>query len=106
MLFRSNPLIIVFLVTEAKQMVQQTGVNRISDGKYDLKGNRPGKYRIMAIDVLHLMSGNGGMPEQETMDKLFGVAEEIELKAGDRVVKNLKAIDKVPGKEGANAPRN
>jgi hypothetical protein len=101
-----NPLIMVFLVTDAKQMLQQTGVNRTSDGKYDLKGNRPGKYRIMAIDVLHLMSGNGGMPEQETMDKLFGVAEEIELKAGDRVLKNLKAIDKVPGKEGANAPRN
>jgi hypothetical protein len=101
-----NPLIMVFLVTDAKQMLQQAGMNRVSDGKYDLKGNRPGKYRIVAIDMLHLISGNGGMPEQATMDKLFEMAEEIELKAGDRVVKNLKAIDKVPGMEAANAPRN
>ena len=101
-----NPLIVVFLVTDAKQMLQQTGVNRASDGKYDLKGNRPGKYRIVAVDLLHLMSSNGTMPEQATMDKLFEMAEEIELKAGDRVVKNLKAIDKVPGMEAANAPRN
>jgi hypothetical protein len=101
-----NPLIMVFLVTDAKQMLQQTGMNRVSDGKYDLKGNRPGKYRIVAIDMLHLISGNGGMPEQATMDKLFEMAEEIELKAGDRVVKNLKPIDKVPGMEAANAPRN
>jgi hypothetical protein len=101
-----NPLIMVFLVTDAKQMLQQAGMNRASDGKYDMKGNRPGKYRIVAIDMLHLMSGNGGTPEQATMDKLFEMAEEIELKAGDRVVKNLKAIDKVPGMEAANAPRN
>jgi hypothetical protein len=101
-----SPLAVVFLATDAKQMLKESAISRTGDGKYDFKGNRPGKYRIVAIDALRLVSANGGTPEQETMDKLFAMAEEIELKPGDRVVKDLKIVDKIPGKEAAGAPKN
>jgi hypothetical protein len=102
----ANPLAMVFLVQDAKLLLSNGAVVRATGGKFDFKGNRPGKYRIGAIDALQIMSANGGPPDQEILDKLFASGEEIELKPGDRVVKNLKLIDRLPGKEAAHDPKN
>jgi hypothetical protein len=40
------------------------------------------------------------------MKMLFNSAEEIQIKPGDRIVKDLKAIDKLPGKEPPHAAQD
>jgi hypothetical protein len=72
----------------------------VTGGKYSLKAIRPGKYRLFAIDVLELMqvmSGDGD--NDEVTQKFFDAAEEIEVKAGDRISKDLQAMTKLPEKK-------
>jgi hypothetical protein len=57
-------------------------------GKYSLKGIRPGKYLLFAIDAFR----SGPSSSLEDFQKLAVVAEEIELKAGDRITKDLKVL--------------
>jgi len=99
-----TPMVMIYLVTEPKQMqeMQEDDLHRVTEGKFTIKAVRPGKYRLIAIDALGLFaSGDVDMDSDnnDQMKKLFDAAEEIEIKAGDRVVKDVKAIDKMPGKE-------
>ena len=98
-----SPLVIIFLVDDPKQLKQPDGddLNRVIDGKYTLKAIRPGKYRLFAVDTLALFSSAGDTDhdDDEALKTLFNSAEEIEIKPGDRIVKDLKAIDKIPAKE-------
>jgi hypothetical protein len=75
--------------------------HRAIEGKYSIKAIHPGKYRIFAFDVLSLMAyASDSDPDDEALMKsVFNAAEEIEIKGGDHIVKDLKAIDKPPDKE-------
>lgn len=98
-----NPLVMIFLVTDPKQLreMQPDNQHRVTEGKYTIKAIRPGKYRLFALDALSLFSAAGDVDtdNDELMKSFFNSAEELEIKPGDRVVKDLKAIDKPPGKE-------
>ena len=79
---------------------------RASDGKYSFKAVRPGKYRIFAIDVAELMKAfTGDGNNDEWMQTLFDAAEEIEIKEGDRITKDIPVLTELPQKKEANAPR-
>jgi protocatechuate 3,4-dioxygenase beta subunit len=103
-----SPLDMVFLVTDPKQLreMQPDNQHRVTEGKYMIKAIRPGKYRLFALDVLTLASDapDADSDDDELMKSFFNSAEEIEIKPGDRIVKDLKAIDKLPGKEPHAAP--
>jgi protocatechuate 3,4-dioxygenase beta subunit len=98
-----SPLVMIFLVTDPKQLreMQPEDQHRVTEGKYTIKAIRPGKYRLFAIDALSLFSSatDRDPDDDEVMKTFFNSAEEIEIKPGDRIVKDLKAIDKLPGKE-------
>jgi hypothetical protein len=75
---------------------------RVIDGKYSFKAIRPGKYRLLAIDIAQMMqvvSGDGN--NDETMQQLFDAGEEIEIKEGDRVSKDIPVLTKMPEKKEA-----
>lgn len=57
-------------------------------GKYSLKGIRPGKYLVFAIDAFH----SGPLSNEEDLKKLAGAAEEIEIKANEKITKDLKVV--------------
>jgi hypothetical protein len=98
-----SPLVMVCLASDPSQLreIQEDDQHRVTEGKYTIKAIRPGKYRLFAIDVLTLASDapDANSDDDELMKTFFNSAEEIELKPGDRIVKDLKAIDKLPGKE-------
>ena len=98
-----SPLVMIFLATDPKQLreMQPDNLHRATEGKYAIKAIRPGKYRLFALDLLTLASDapDANSDDDELMKMLFNSAEEIEIKPGDRVMKDLKAIDKLPGKE-------
>jgi hypothetical protein len=58
------------------------------DGSYRFKGLRPGKYWLLAVDAFR--SGFFSSPEQ--LKKFAALAEEVELKEGDRLRKDLKIV--------------
>jgi hypothetical protein len=94
-----GPLVFVFLATDIKHL-QDENAQRSADGTYAVKAIRPGKYRIMALDVFQLASVMAGPQDEKALEPIFNLAEDIEVKEGDRIVKDLKVIDKMPGKEG------
>jgi hypothetical protein len=58
------------------------------DGRYSFKGVRPGKYIVFAIDALR----SGPANTTEDLKELAVAAEQIEIKEGDRIVKDLKVV--------------
>jgi len=92
---------VVWLVTDPKHLDDETPA-RASGGKYSFKAIRPGKYRILAIDVAELMQAVGADGNDDELNrKLFDAAEEIEVKDGDRISKDITAWTKVPEKKEA-----
>jgi len=102
-----SPMVFIFLADDPKKMKQMdSGANRAVGGKYSIKGIRPGKYRLFAVDILAMASAatdDDRDDDDELQKTMFNSAEEIEIKAGDNIVKDLKAIDKLPGKESPHA---
>ena len=97
-------LAIVFLTTDPKHPDDNTPA-RVMDGKYSFKALRPGKYRLCAIDVLEFAEVfAGGGENDDTLQRLFDAAGEIEVKEGDRISKDIPAWTKMPEKKEANAP--
>ena len=94
-------LITVFIGTDPKHIDEENAA-RTTDGKYSFKAIRPGKYRLLAIDLAEMLQVfTGGGNEEETMEKLFDAAEEIEVKEGDRISKDVTALTKMPEKKEA-----
>ena len=92
-------LVMVFLASDAKLMGDENS-KRALDGRYEIKGIRPGKYRIFAFDVLQMASLFGAADDNEKMmQQLFDSAEEIEIKEGDAISKDVTVIVKVPEKK-------
>lgn len=81
----------VLLVADPKDIDFERSAKTVDDGTYSFQGVRPGKYRLLAFDRFLF----GEDPEfQETIKKLAAAAEEIEIKEGDRKVKDLKLMVK------------
>jgi hypothetical protein len=78
-----TPFIYVFLATSPDDLSFQSAKQSTGE-HYSLKGIRPGKYRLMAINPVQ----NGAMPE--ALRVVFDKAEQIEIKEGDRLTHDLK----------------
>jgi Carboxypeptidase regulatory-like domain len=102
-----SPMIMVILAADSKHVFPPTKIDRGDGGNYSIKAIRPGKYRILAVDLgkVRLLDGSNQLSPEDSA-KLFEAGEEIELKPGDRAVKSLKAIDELPGKDAAHAAKN
>jgi hypothetical protein len=92
-------LLMVLLAATPKE-IDENNASRTSDGKYSFKGIRPGKYHLIALDMLEMiMASFAGGDEEEVMKSLFDAAEEVEIKEGDRISKDITAITKLPEKK-------
>jgi hypothetical protein len=86
------PLALVMLWKDEKE-VEPDDQNRVANSEYSIKALRPGKYRLVAIDTLEV--GDWAPGDWEEALKAFrAAAQEIEVKEGDRIVKDLKVIGK------------
>jgi hypothetical protein len=67
----------------------------VIDGRYSIRSLRPGKYWLLAVDPLH----SGDVTSPEVMKALAAVATEVEVKEGDRLVKDLHVATKEAGND-------
>jgi hypothetical protein len=77
----------VVLAADGKDVDLQRSLKVVDDGTYRFQAIRPGKYRLLASDAAQLGWGD---ELAESVKKLAAAAEEIEIKEGDRKVKDLK----------------
>jgi hypothetical protein len=92
-------LVTVLFGTDAKHL-DEDNPPMVRDGKFSLKAVRPGKYRIVAIDIAEmapLFAGDGD--NDKMMQQLFDAGEEIEVKEGDRITKDIVVLTKMPEKK-------
>jgi protocatechuate 3,4-dioxygenase beta subunit len=87
-----SPLGMVMLWKDSDQT--QPEPQRASAAKYTLNALAPGKYRLLAIDGLEASEFFMGGDDDAMMKALKDAAEEIEVKEGDRIAKDLKVIGK------------
>lgn len=87
----------VVLVADGVDVDLPHSLKTTEDGTYRFQAIRPGKYRLLAFDTAQLGWGD---ELAESIKKLAAAAEEIEIKEGDRKVKDLKLTVK---KEDADA---
>jgi hypothetical protein len=85
-----TPLAIVALAESADSENPHMGEVK-PDATYSLKGVRPGKYRLYAVSPLDMSFDNNA---DQWNKKLFERGEEIEVKAGDRITKDVKLLSK------------
>ena len=92
-----NSSTMVFLMTDPK-LISEDEMTRVSspDGSYSRNGIRPGKYRLFALDLMRY--GSEALQSGD-LTALFARGEEIEIKEGERLVKDVKVLEK----EGADA---
>jgi hypothetical protein len=84
----------IYLVQDPAEARWDTAAHLTPDGKYVFKAIRPGKYRLFAIDPLRTkIDFNDG----DLFKEMFVKAEEIEIKEGDRLAKDVKVIAKEEG---------
>jgi hypothetical protein len=92
-----TPLAVVGLLRSAEDEEVNSG-EVTPDGRYSMKGVPPGKYRLIAVNPFEMLNVDD---ESSWFKRLFGRGEEIDLKAGDRVTKDVKLLSK----EEANAKK-
>jgi Carboxypeptidase regulatory-like domain len=63
------------------------------EGRYNLRSLPPGKYWLLAVDPLH----SGDVTNPDVMKALAASATEVEVKEGDRMVKDLRVATKETG---------
>jgi len=85
-----TPMAMVLLVQDPKDLQMEPANRVMPDGKYTLHGVRPGKYRLFAVDFIRMV----GDDTMETLRKLAERGEEIEIKEGDRIGKDLRVLPK------------
>jgi hypothetical protein len=86
------PLAMVMLWKDEKE-IEPDDSNRVANGEYSIKALPPGKYHLVAIDTLEI--GDSASGDWDEALKLFkAAAQEIEVKEGDRIVKDLRALGK------------
>ena len=88
----TSPLAAVLVWRNAAQA--RPDHNPVADGQYALKGLRPGKYRVIAVDAFDFTNLGGASDPDEFAKALRTAAEEIEVPEGARIVKDLKVAGK------------
>jgi hypothetical protein len=88
----ASPLAAVLVWKDAAQV--RPDHNPVADSRYALKGLRPGKYRLLAVDAFDFTNLAGANNPDEFAKALLAAAEEIEVKEGVRMVKDLKVVAK------------
>jgi hypothetical protein len=63
----------------------RTGMNSGAEAAFAIHGLRPGKYRLFAIDPLQF----GGLRSYDLLKSIAAHGEEIEIKEGDRIIREL-----------------
>lgn len=95
----TSPLSVVLLFDDPEKLELSGNPEHMErvgeDGKYSFHGIRPGKYRLLAIDVFHTPD----IDKPEIVKKVAAAAEEFEVKEGDRIAKDIKVV----AQEDANA---
>jgi protocatechuate 3,4-dioxygenase beta subunit len=98
---QASGLVWVFMGTDAKHLDEDKAA-KTTDGKYSFKTVRPGTYRLIAVDIAAMTQLiNRDDDNDEAMQQLFDAAEEIEVKEGDHLAKDLTAVTKPPEKKEA-----
>jgi hypothetical protein len=82
----ANSIATAYLLQTPAVTGQEHQAHVTPEGKYSFKGIRPGKYRLFVVDPLR----SGIAREADAFKKLFAAAEEIEIKEGDRIAKDVK----------------
>jgi hypothetical protein len=85
-------LAMVILWKDGKK-IEPDDSNLAANGEYSIKALRPGKYRLVAIDTLEVGDWAPG-DWDDALTAFRAAAQEIEVKEGDRIVKDLKVIGK------------
>jgi hypothetical protein len=89
----------VFFGMDAKHM-ELGNQGLVHDGKFSFQGIRPGKYRLLAMSWTDLQPYHRtNVNEDEVMQRLFEAGEEIELKPGDHISKDIRLTTKLPEKK-------
>jgi hypothetical protein len=88
-----TPLAQVMLWKDDKE-VESDNANLVMNGEYSFKALSPGKYRVAALDIFELFGNYAPEDWDEATKALKAAAQEIELKEGDRIVKDLKVLGK------------
>jgi len=88
----SSPLAEVLLWNSAAQVMPEH--NPVAGSRYAIKNLRPGKYRILAVDAFDFTNLSGADRPEEFAKALLAAAEEIEVKEGVGLVKNLQIVGK------------
>jgi hypothetical protein len=88
----ANSVSVVFLMADPTATSEEAITRVSADGSYSKKGIRPGKYRLFALDIFHYVGGQGAQSNDFT--EAFSRGEEIEIKEGDKIVKDIKVLEK------------
>jgi hypothetical protein len=78
----------IFLGDDAKELTDRA-LTYATDGSYSFKAISPGKHRLLAFDTLQL---TGSVYDLAFVQALFALGEEVEIKEGDRLTKDLKPV--------------
>jgi hypothetical protein len=89
-------LAMVLLASDGKDIDFEHSLKTTEDGTYRFQAIRPGKYRLLAFDAGEFGWGGDFLAK---LKKLAAAAEVIEIKEGDRKVKDVKRV----AEEGADA---
>jgi len=85
---------LVFLTPDPKTVKRENMTTAKPDGTYEIKGIRPGKYRLFALDALKQFNVTGIEGFQPFAEK----APEIEIKEGANLSQDLTPVEKEPAK--------
>jgi hypothetical protein len=80
----NSPAAMVYLLQDPDNARQEQTARVTAEGKYSFKAICPGKYRLFAIDPVR----SGRSPN--ALREAFNKAEEIEIREGDRVARDVK----------------
>ena len=91
----------IYLVADHKT-IKEASLTELEDGKFSLSGIRPGKYRLFAVDFSQLSDDSDTVERDAMIERLLEAAEEIEIRPGERIAKDLK----IKSKEAADAKKH
>ncbi|MEO8371862.1 MAG: carboxypeptidase-like regulatory domain-containing protein [Candidatus Solibacter sp.] len=83
----NTPSIVILTADREHIVPSQDGIVK-EGGKYNFKNIRPGKYWLFAIDAFR----SGLSNNEEDFKRLATAAEEIEIKPGEKIAKDLKIL--------------
>jgi hypothetical protein len=89
---KSTPGTMVYLLQDPDDTPQDRTARVTSEGKYSFRALRPGKYRVFAIEPPAFDA------REDVIKQAFNKAEEIEIKEGDRIARDLKVVEGSHGK--------